>query len=355
MLVANSFDSWQTDSFFSAAEEVQESADILESAYRTWFSMKRDGISSNDLEELRRELQTALGTAKWQLEEFEKAVRSSYGNRRDQNSMTRHQQFIAAIESQISRAEDALKESLNEEGKQPFRWVNLNEDERDDLAMFLSGFAATPTKSAKDDTIDISRSSGKENLPENQVLDCAPCSSSSGVGSNSLRKCLLSSKDEIIINIGQSDCVMEEASGTRANVNFEADRTRSTKRTFGSLSISVPGEGSTQNLMRQIEDTPKERGSRFSNILHLRLINYISQAFQWFEWQNANFKAITIRPFNTPSNNFDDIVFSARISGFVDQRLIHWATESNGDAGYRSPYLSHAKRALYHLSYIPFA
>ena len=24
-----------------------------------------------------------------------------------------------------------------------------------------------------------------------------------------------------------------------------------------------------------------------------------------------------------------------------------------GDAGYRSPYLSHAKRALYHLSYVP--
>jgi hypothetical protein len=28
-------------------------------------------------------------------------------------------------------------------------------------------------------------------------------------------------------------------------------------------------------------------------------------------------------------------------------------TKNNGDAGYRSPYLSHAKRALYHLSYIP--
>jgi hypothetical protein len=25
-----------------------------------------------------------------------------------------------------------------------------------------------------------------------------------------------------------------------------------------------------------------------------------------------------------------------------------------GEVGYRSPYLSHAKRALYHLSYIPF-
>ena len=25
-----------------------------------------------------------------------------------------------------------------------------------------------------------------------------------------------------------------------------------------------------------------------------------------------------------------------------------------GDGGYRSPYLSHAKRALYHLSYVPW-
>ena len=29
--------------------------------------------------------------------------------------------------------------------------------------------------------------------------------------------------------------------------------------------------------------------------------------------------------------------------------------KSFGDAGYRSPYLSHAKRALYHLSYVPFS
>jgi hypothetical protein len=28
-------------------------------------------------------------------------------------------------------------------------------------------------------------------------------------------------------------------------------------------------------------------------------------------------------------------------------------TTKSGDAGYRSPYFSHAKRALYHLSYIP--
>ena len=29
------------------------------------------------------------------------------------------------------------------------------------------------------------------------------------------------------------------------------------------------------------------------------------------------------------------------------------AQKSAGDGGYRSPYLSHAKRALYHLSYVP--
>ena len=32
-----------------------------------------------------------------------------------------------------------------------------------------------------------------------------------------------------------------------------------------------------------------------------------------------------------------------------------WFCEKKfGDGGYRSPYLSHAKRALYHLSYVPW-
>ncbi|KAK9690804.1 hypothetical protein RND81_09G155200 [Saponaria officinalis] len=290
MLVANSFDSWQRDAFFSAAEEVQESADILESAYRTWVSAKRDGISSNDLEELRRELQTSLGTAKWQLEEFERAVTSSYGNCSDQNSMSRHQQFIAAIESQISRAEDALRKSFNEGGKEQFRWVNLNEDERDDLAMFLSGISETPTKSTKDETTRHSFSAEREITCKKQDLDCGACSSSYSVGSNIPRKGLISSQDETVINIGQPDCIMErsakEASTTRVNVNCESDRIRSVKRAhsfsnFGSLSISIPGEDDqTQTLIHGVEDTPKDRGSRFSRLLHFRVINCINQSIR---------------------------------------------------------------------------
>ncbi|PWA80222.1 hypothetical protein CTI12_AA199390 [Artemisia annua] len=40
----------------------------MESAYWTWVRQKREGLKSNDLDELCRELQTALGTAKCQEE-----------------------------------------------------------------------------------------------------------------------------------------------------------------------------------------------------------------------------------------------------------------------------------------------
>ena len=46
---------------------------------------------------------------------------------------------------------------------------------------------------------------------------------------------------------------------------------------------------------------------------------------------------------------------------FPDDAVTFWFPSSErfrekknfGDGGYRSPYLSHAKRALYHLSYVP--
>ena len=37
----------------------------------------------------------------------------------------------------------------------------------------------------------------------------------------------------------------------------------------------------------------------------------------------------------------------------VDGQMLCLPIVRIGDAGYRSPYFSHAKRALYHLSYIP--
>ncbi|KAJ0962330.1 hypothetical protein J5N97_030158 [Dioscorea zingiberensis] len=133
-----SFDQWQKDVFFSAAEEVQESSDVMESLYRMWMRDFSDGHKLEALDELRRELHTALSTAKWQLEEFEKAVSLSHENcSSEENTINRHKQFVAAIRDRISHVEKVLSDSLDE-GKQPLRWAQLNEEERDDLAAFLS-------------------------------------------------------------------------------------------------------------------------------------------------------------------------------------------------------------------------
>ncbi|KAK4760658.1 hypothetical protein SAY87_005551 [Trapa incisa] len=116
MMVANSFEMWQKDAFFTAAEEVQESSDLMESTYRAWERMRKESLDADDLIELYRDLQTALGTAKWQLEEFEKAVWMSYGRYDDKNMTNRHGQFIAAIRDQISRVEGELLESFSDRG-----------------------------------------------------------------------------------------------------------------------------------------------------------------------------------------------------------------------------------------------
>lgn len=173
MLVANTFDLWQKDIFFSAAEEVQASADIMESAYRTWVRQKREGLKSTDLDELCRELQTALGTAKWQLDEFQRAVRMNYKNTANDVRTKRHEQFVSAISSQISRVESSLKEYFNDEIRKPLRWVNLDEEERDDLAMFLSGSSGS-SKSTRDSDSDNKDSLETDNLKSNYVVEMEP-------------------------------------------------------------------------------------------------------------------------------------------------------------------------------------
>ncbi|KAI5393243.1 hypothetical protein KIW84_060385 [Lathyrus oleraceus] len=65
--MATSFDRWEKDPFFNAAEEVQESADRMESTFRTWVHATKDTSSIWNPNELRRDLLTTLGTAKWQV------------------------------------------------------------------------------------------------------------------------------------------------------------------------------------------------------------------------------------------------------------------------------------------------
>ncbi|KAJ3698442.1 hypothetical protein LUZ61_002147 [Rhynchospora tenuis] len=147
MAVVSSFDQWEKDVFFSAAEEVQESADIMESLYRTWQHDCTSGICSEDLEELQRELQAALGTAKWQLEQFQQAIDVSHEKySSEENTISRRRQFVSAIENQIKRVETSLAKILTKEGKPAVSWVKLEEGERDDLIAFLSSDSLSSKK-----------------------------------------------------------------------------------------------------------------------------------------------------------------------------------------------------------------
>ncbi|KAI3446645.1 hypothetical protein Pfo_029559 [Paulownia fortunei] len=263
MLVANSFDLWQKDTFFSAAEEVQQSADIMESAYRTWLRARREGLIPQHLDELGRELQMALGTAKWQLEEFERAVRLSYRNNGDDITITRHRQFVTAIEDQISRVEMALKESLNVEGKRPFRWVNLDEEECDDLALFLSGTPGT-LQGTKDEGIKlgavVTSSPNKSNTKED-------FSFGSEVSSKTQILDQGKSSEEVLTSIEDINCFIELEDSkypeTGDEISYQADQITSNRRAWSSpdrtaLEIVIDSDDRQKNEL--IEATPKEKG-----------------------------------------------------------------------------------------------
>ncbi|CAJ1941863.1 unnamed protein product [Sphenostylis stenocarpa] len=266
MLVANSFDLWRKDVFFSAAEEVQESADIMESAYRAWLREKRERSTTEELNELCRELQTALGTAKWQLEEFEKAVRLSYRHHGDDNTSTRHRQFISAIESQITQVEEALRESFIEQGKQPLRWVNLDEEERDDLAAFLTGTCQT-TKSTNDECMEstslkISPLQQKQVKKEDKNVDLDT------FRNRDLSASEKSSKDVISVN-KDTDYVIEIKADAVSRSNDEVvsqTEGTSTRKTwsppnYGALKVVIADEDEPRDKPpRTVDATPKEKG-----------------------------------------------------------------------------------------------
>ncbi|OEL29217.1 hypothetical protein BAE44_0009764 [Dichanthelium oligosanthes] len=121
MAAPGGLEQWQKDGFFQAAEEVQESADLMESIYRTWMRERSNGSSSEELEQ------------------FERAVSSSSDKySMEEGTMARRQQFVVAIEDQISRVEKEINGSSMENGRRGLNWVKLDDEEREDLVAFLS-------------------------------------------------------------------------------------------------------------------------------------------------------------------------------------------------------------------------
>jgi hypothetical protein len=86
------------------------------------------------------------------------------------NTRTRHSQFISAIRSRIDIVENSLKEASSEKGENNITWVNLDKQERDELALFLSKPLEAPSEKPKpssnnvrmDFLKDLSESSSSE-------------------------------------------------------------------------------------------------------------------------------------------------------------------------------------------------
>ncbi|KAI5070313.1 hypothetical protein GOP47_0014656 [Adiantum capillus-veneris] len=144
--MTRNFHRWEVDPFFQAAEEVQDSADRLESVYRAWLHAKSADACANDsigLENHRRELNTALGTAKWQLEDFERAVSYVDADEQDvaaaDNAHARHKQFVDALQNQITLIETSLLKLGDIRDLKALPAAHLCQEEKDSLALFLCG------------------------------------------------------------------------------------------------------------------------------------------------------------------------------------------------------------------------
>ncbi|KAM2685877.1 hypothetical protein EV2_008835 [Malus domestica] len=142
--MASSLHQWESDPLYSAAEVVQDSADRMESVFRSLLhelSLVQGDCPDPKLhvsiDYHKRDLATTLETTKWQLEDFERAVAGRSQNREDVNS--RHKQFIGAMREQILYVEKSLEGTPIGDPMRNTEWVNLNEQDRDGFALFLSG------------------------------------------------------------------------------------------------------------------------------------------------------------------------------------------------------------------------
>ncbi|KAG9459106.1 hypothetical protein H6P81_003614 [Aristolochia fimbriata] len=144
-----SFKSWESDPLFSAAEVVQDSADRMESIFRMLLHdrslLEGDPSDSKLLASIdyhERDLVTALGTTKWQLEDFERAIHLSSLSARSQlreEAVLRHKQFIRAISEQIAVVERHLGSPSRGNMDKNAHWAGLNDQDKDGFALFLSG------------------------------------------------------------------------------------------------------------------------------------------------------------------------------------------------------------------------
>lgn len=186
----------------------------------------------------------------------------SYRSHKDDITISRHRQFVSVIEEQISHVETELKESFEVEGKKPFRWVNLDEEECDDLALFLSGTSGTSQKITDEGAALREVVDNKNNTNEDSNLDSEI---SSNIKTPSRGKNL---EEVVMINEGVN-CIPEQ-DGSRFpemgdGISYQADKIASNRRIWSppersALEIVIDKDDRQTNTLT--EATRKEKGSR---------------------------------------------------------------------------------------------
>ncbi|XP_073276723.1 uncharacterized protein [Primulina huaijiensis] len=272
--MASAFDRWEKDPFFSAAEEVQESADRMESSYRKWIHAIKDTSGLWNLDELRRDLQTALGTTKWQLDEFERAVRSSYTSSSSaDDAKDRHHDFIKAIENQTLKVEASLNELTVSRGKPPLPWVRLNDGERDELALFLSG--PSPSSSTGKIMGKVhGKDQGVKNLLEGDRQSMTECSRSSSH----------------LVELGRGEANGEMFPGHRRTCSASAD--------IGSWEIAMDDDVLPHESSHAQPDPPPGKIPSFSQFL-----STMESSMSQLKWEKNGYKKLTLTDRHQETNN----------------------------------------------------
>ncbi|CAF2074400.1 unnamed protein product [Brassica oleracea] len=81
---------------------------------------------------------TLSGTTKWQLDEFQNDVQSSYDNGLKDKTRDMHREFTFAMETQVVKIEKSHKEASKGTPRQ-VRLDGDDQDDRNELTLFLAG------------------------------------------------------------------------------------------------------------------------------------------------------------------------------------------------------------------------
>lgn len=251
-----------------------------------------------------------------QLEEFERAVKLNHENcSSEENIISRRRQFVYAIENQICHIEKALNASLIEEGKQPLHWVQLNEEERDDLAVFLSA-APEALQETKNKNVDYSMGSSELRT----ISDSA-----SGL------------KDSVTINKDARyvlEVAAKEPSKSKDEVCIQGERSNGQRRTLsssdiGAWKIMVADE---EDADRKFVDMGPETPDRASNLCgDLRSVESTTK-LRWFRnsfWKAKNEKHLQFRQGLSNYLNFRGITWFALVRIYL-RTCVHGVVITNG-------------------------